>query len=278
MRLTLIQVPYDSGRFGERMGAGPLRLVEAGLVDGLAAGGHEVELVEVRLDPGFATEVGSAVAIQLRAAAATRDALAAGRLPVLLTGNCNHAALGAVAALGTATTAVVWLDAHGDLNTPDTSPSGFFDGMALAVLTGRAFCGLAARWDGLATPLAEERIALVGARDLDPGERQHLAGSPILVVPTGELERLEPWLEETARRVDRVYLHVDLDALDPAELSANAYATPGGLTVADVERVIAAVRRRFALGAVAFTSYDPTADRDGRGPAVVVRLLAAVCE
>lgn len=278
MRLALIQVPYDSGRFGERMGGGPLRLVEAGLVDGQRAAGHDVELVPIRLDPGFVTEVGCAMTIEHRVAAATRDALAAGRLPVLLTGNCNHAALGAVAALGTGTTAVVWLDAHGDLNTPDTSPSGFFDGMALGVLTGRAFRGLAERWDGLATPLAEDRIAVVGVRSLDPGEREHLASSPILVVPTGRLDRLEPWLEETARRVDRVYLHVDLDALDPTELSANAYATPGGLTVADVETVIAAVRRHLALGAVAFTSYDPAADRDERGPAVVSRLLAAICE
>src|SRR5210317_1747635 len=116
MNITLIEVPYDSGHYARRMGRGPIHLVQGGLVALLEDQGHDVRLVEVRLDEGFLTEVGTALETQRLVAecvAAERDE---GRFPLVLSGNCATS-VGTMAGCGCGDTAVVWLDSHGDLNT-----------------------------------------------------------------------------------------------------------------------------------------------------------------
>src|SRR4051812_41860517 len=127
MRLAVFQIPYDAGHYGLRMGRGPLHLVERGLLRELGEQGHDVAVHPLRLPAGFVTEAGAAVEIQCQLARATALARAEGRLPVILTGNCN-ASLGALASLPSGSTGLLWLDAHADFNTPETSLSGFFDG------------------------------------------------------------------------------------------------------------------------------------------------------
>jgi arginase len=277
MQVTLIEVPYDSGRFDERMGRGPRELVAA-LPAALADAGHDAEVRPVRLPDRFFHEVAAVVALQHEVRAAVAAARELGRLPVVLSGNCGYAALGTMAALPSRT-GVLWLDAHADFNTPEVSPSGFFDGTALATLTGRAWPAVARRRDGFAA-VAEERILLLGARHLDEEERRMLLASAVTWLPTetvrGDRGRLDAALDVLAARAERLYLHLDLDVLDPSELRANTYACPGGLLVAEVEAAIAAAAARLELGAVAITAFDPTADEERRGPAVVTRLLVAV--
>jgi arginase len=278
MRLTLIQVPYDSGHYGARMGRGPLHLVERGLLDALAEAGHPAELAPVRLD-GFLTEVTCAPALHRAIGERVAAARAEGRLPVVLSGNCNTAAVGALSAIGPA--AVVWMDAHGDLNTPETSPSGFFDGMALALATGRSWRNLAAKVPGF-QPLDERNLVHLGARDWDLGELNLLAGSPLTrldmetVRAKGVRTALGSALDGIARRVDQVYLHYDLDVLDPAELTANEYATPGGLTVDEALEVARTAGAHLRIAAVGVTAYDPARDPEDRGVRVVAAILQAV--
>src|SRR6185436_12042489 len=198
MRISLIEVPYDCGRFGERMGSGPLELA-ATLPPSLASGGHEVEVRPVRLPERFFHEVAAVVALQHEVRREVAAARASGRLPVVLSGNCGIAALGAMAALEPAT-AVLWLDAHADYNLPEISPSGFFDGTALATLAGRAWPAVARRFEGFA-PVDEELIVLLGARHLDDDERRLLVSSRV------------PWLTTDAMRGDPDHLPRALDAL-----------------------------------------------------------------
>lgn len=278
MRLTLIQVPYDSGHYGARMGRGPLHLVERGLLDALERAGHPAELATVRLD-GFLTEVTCAPALHRAIGERVAAARTEGRLPVVLSGNCNTAAVGALSAIGPA--AVVWMDAHGDLNTPETSPSGFFDGMALALATGRSWRNLSAKVPGF-QPLDERNLVHLGARDWDLGELGLLAGSPLtrldmeIVRAKGVRTALGGALDGVARRVDQVYLHYDLDVLDPAELTANEYATPGGLTVEEALEVARTAGSRLRIAAVGVTAYDPARDPEDRGVRVVAAILQAV--
>lgn len=279
MKIAIFQVPYDSGHYGERMGRGPLRLVEGGLVERLRAAGHDVELVPVVLD-GFLTEVASAVEIHRRLSLAVGEARRAGRLPVVLAGNCNTA-VGTLAGVGPATTGVVWFDAHGDFNTPDTSPSGFFDGMALAVACGHCWRKATATIPGFA-PLPEGHVLMVGARDLDPPEQQRLAASEVARLSVEELRRdgvepVESWRQRArVAGVARIYLHVDLDVLDPSAARVNAYAAAGGLTADEVLAVAGAARRELEVAALALTSYDPECDRDGRVPEVAAKLIESV--
>lgn len=152
------------------------------------------------------------------------DAAARASRPLLLSGDCTSA-LGAVAGLQrrAGDLAVTWLDAHGDFNTPDTTISGYLAGMSLAMLTGRApelICGpLGMR------PVSEDAAVLVDARDLDPAEREALAASRVRRVPA------EPGAIETALRGlagQQVYLHVDVDIINGAELPGVRYpVTPG---------------------------------------------------
>ena len=289
MDVSLVQVPYDSGHFGARMGRGPLHLLEQGLDRDLEAVGHGVRRVAARLADGFHHEIGAAAALYRQVREAVAEARGAGRFPVVLAGNCNAAALGTVAALSAeaapGSTAVVWLDAHGDFNTPDTSPSGFFDGMALSVLTGGSWSALAASLPGFAT-VPEDRVLLVGARDLDAAERDLLAASEVASLPMAALRdggggvaaALAPHLDRLASRAERVYLHLDLDVLDPDEGAANAYAAPGGLRLAETLDLIDSVAGRLPLAAAALTSFDPAADPSGRAAAAAKRLVLAMVE
>src|SRR6476469_14090 len=129
-RVAFIQLPYDSAQLNARMGAGPAALIARGLADELR-GDCEVDIVDIHLSPGFHTEASALVELQRDATVAAREAMARGARPIFLSGNCGPAALSAAAVLGSATTGVVWFDAHADFNTPETSPSGFLDGIAL---------------------------------------------------------------------------------------------------------------------------------------------------
>jgi arginase len=281
MNLTLLQVPYDSGQFGVRLGRGPLHLVERGLPARLEAAGLGVRLVELRLSDASRTEMGATLELQGQIRRAALEARAAGRLPVSLSGNCATAALGLTTALPPAGRGIVWFDAHADFNTPETSPSGFFDGMALAVVAGDCWQGLAASMEGFA-PTPAEQILLVGARDLDAGERQRLARSAIGVLGVEEL-RSDPQVVEgrlgaLARRVERLYLHLDLDVLDPATLRANAYAAEGGLRLGELLEVIERAAATAPIAAASLTAYDPSADPEERGLAVAETLLRRLAE
>lgn len=278
MRLTLIQVPYDSGHCGERMGRGPIHLIEKGLVAALEQAGLEVNVAQVHLE-GFLTEVTSAPALYSEVSAEVAAARWEGCLPVVLSGNCNTAAVGALTGIGGA--GVVWMDAHGDLNTPETTPSGFFDGMALTVATGKSWRTLTAPLRGF-QPLDERNLIHVGARDFDPPELELIKGSPITLLQVEDLRRdgieaaLGGALDDLASRVEQVYVHIDLDVLDPSELRANSFAVPGGLTVAEVEEIIRTIGRHLRIAAAGLTSYDPDEDPEGRGLKAAERFLMAL--
>lgn len=253
MKVDVVQVPYDSGHRGLRMGAGPLRIVEAGFLDGLASAGHDVELVPIELNSSFPGEVASAFQLARSIRERVASARSRDRLPIVLAGNCM-AALGSVAALGQPH--VYWFDAHADLNTPETTRSGFVDGMALSVLLGRCWGALA---DELGLePIPEEAISLIGARDLDPAEEAFLASSAV--------GRFGPRVDPVAlvhHGTRSSYLHIDLDVLDPEVGTANQFSSAGGLSLDHLLNVLRHITEQRRPGAVTLSAYDPAADQTG---------------
>jgi arginase len=276
MNLRLLTVPYDSGHYDRRMGSGPGHLLRMGLVERLRARGHRVEVTEVRADPdAFPAEIGTAFDLQRRLAVAVRGAVTDGELPIVLAGNCNTA-VGTVAGLGAAE--VVWLDAHGDFNTPDTTIGGFLDGMAVSMLVGQCWRQMTAGVPGF-RPVPESAVYLVGARDLDPLEAERLAASAVRHFgPAEAVAGLGAALEASGDRARGVYLHMDLDVLDPSEALINRFAAPDGLSRADVEEIVRLVGERRRIGAVAVTALDPAADGEGRGGEVACALIEAAVE
>jgi arginase len=278
MSIDLILVPWDTARREVRMGAGPDAIVAAGAAERLRAHGPVRETV-VGVEPEFAAEIATGFDLARATAFAVRTALGRGSLPVVLAGNCLTS-LGILAALPTPGTGVVWLDAHGDLNTPETTASGFLDGMALSVALGRCWEGMARRIDGF-EPMPPENVLLVGARDLDPAEREYLDRARILVLtPDAARDRHErAWrLAALASRVSRIYLHVDLDVHDPSAGRANSYAAPGGLDADEVRALVREAALHLPIAAAALTAYDPSCDADGRMLSTALDLLDVIVE
>jgi arginase len=262
--VQVVAVPYDSAHRDRRMGAGPTHLIERGLPDRLRAIGRQVAVRQLAPSEGsWVAEIGTAFDLDRQLAGAVSAAVSGGAFPLTLSGNCISSA-GTVAGLGAGRTGVLWFDAHGDFNTPETTTGGFLDGMALSVLTGSCWTALAASIPGFA-PVPEDRVVLVGAGDLDPAEGERLAASAVTHLSAAEApSRLGEALEALAARVDRLYVHVDLDVLDAREGRANGYATQPGLTRSALLEAIAAAKRHCRLAAGAITSYDPSCDTDGR--------------
>lgn len=264
MNVHLLAIPYDSALPGVRMGAGPERLLRAGLAEALRAAGHRVS-VEVLGPESEAppAEIRTAFELSRVLARRVRAAAASGALPVVLAGNCNTA-VGTLAGLGDPECGVLWFDSHGDFNTPETTLGGFLDGMALAIVTGRCWRQLAASVPGF-RPIPERAVLLLGTRDLDPLERELLAESEIRMLPPAQVRtELADALDALGSRTRDAYVHLDLDVLDPQEGRANALAAPDGLRIEEVRGALRQIRREFRVRAVALTAYDPTCDPDGR--------------
>src|SRR5215467_3530482 len=168
---------------------------------------------------------------------AVADAVAGAARPLLLSEDCP-ASLGVAAALQRRhpEIAVVWLDAHGDFNTPAITISGYLGGMALAMLAGRA-PELFADPLGL-RPVPEHNIVLADARDLDPAERDALAASQVRHIPAAA-DAFRAALPEL--RGLPVYLHVDVDIMDSAQVPGLRFPAGPGPALGDVENCLTAI-------------------------------------
>ncbi|WP_172592144.1 arginase family protein [Subtercola boreus] len=171
--------------------------------------------------------------------------------------------------------AVVWLDGHADLMTPGSPVPGAFSGMVLRTLLG----------DGpeLLVPLVDEtldatRVVLAGVRSVDEEEEDFIARLGIPWVPVdglGDGSALVAALEGTG--ATEVYLHVDLDVLDPAEIAALSYPEPFGISVATLVANIVAVRQRFPLAGAGITQFAPSSpDAASDDLSAVLRIISAL--
>jgi arginase len=241
------------------MGSGPIDLLENGLADSLRDQEHEVEIAQVLLPEGFFSEGQALVQLQRRAVLIAREGLEKNQRVLFLSGNCGPAALSAVSALGPRRTGVVWFDAHGDFNTPETSASGFLDGMALSIVTGRCWPALATAFEGF-EPIPDKNIIFVGGHSFDSSEKQSIARSAITHIKIADLDKLGPALERLSAEVENVYVHLDVDVLDEAEGRANPYARPGGLSADALYAALTELSLHLRVSIASITSYDPSCD------------------
>lgn len=194
------------------------------------------------------------------------ETLARGERPVIIAGDCC-ASIPMAAGFERAgiEPLVIWLDAHGDFNTPATSPSGFVGGMPLAMIVGRGDLTLTQAL-GL-TPWAEQNVILTDARDLDPGEREAVASSKVHHLRTTAALLDHPLPERP------IWVHFDADVVDPSESPAHSYRAPGGPSVATLEKVLARIAATGRLAAVSLSSWNTELDTDGTSRRVTMALL-----
>jgi arginase len=278
MNITIIGVPYDLDQPYVGKGKAPDALLDRGLAQRLGELGYTTVLAEmIDLPEGDDELVARIGRLMNKVGYEVARSRAAGFFPLLVGGDCL-VSLGAVSGLlDPLNTAVAWIDAHGDFNTPETTISGYLGGMPLACLVGRGLSQLREHCK-LVTPVPEQNIALIGARDLDPAEEQLLLGSSVALVRGPELERDSATLDRALQNLaglPQLYLHVDIDVLDPVEAPGVDYPAGGGLSLAALTQI---VERAVGLGniaALAITAVNPEKDVDQRTVSAALTVIDA---
>jgi arginase len=266
MQPQVISVPYRYDQLEEGLGLGPGRLLEAGLADCAAS------IVQAYLEHEDVEEDRTAVNIG-KLGRSTADLVANARAtgaPVLVIAGDDTAAVGVVSGLQKSDGAsralgVIWVDAHGDFNTPDTSYSGILAGMPLAVIAGLA----GPRWReaaDLTTSIPGERMLLLGIREIDKSEdeliRLHGLGR-LTARDSRDNEKVRAALADLISKCEIIYVNVDLDVLDPHLVPSITTPSADGLEIEHLSEILTAIVATGKVAAVSVTSLNPLAGRRG---------------
>jgi arginase len=288
--VAVIGAPLDlgAGRRGVDMGPSAIRYAEleqhlvqklglevsdegnivAPVVESEAVGGEDARFLEQILD--VCDQVARRVA-----EATSRDAL-----PLVLGGD-HSVALGSLVGMAKVhgPGGVVWIDAHGDLNTPETSPTGNVHGMVLAAALGRA--GAAFRREGWTLPAIDDgKFALVGVRSLDEGERKLLSQLDAKVFTMSEIDRIgvEPCVREAlAHAAGGAFLHVslDMDVVDPDHAPGVGTPVRGGLSYREAHLAMETVAEFGRTDSMDVVEVNPILDRENATGRLAVELVAS---
>jgi arginase len=289
MKAAIIGAPLDLGAGRRGVDMGPSAIRYAGLEDRLSALGVDcVDLGNVATAVAEATAEHDARARFLPAIRATCERIATqvgasleqGRIPIVLGGD-HSIALGTLGGLAArhGPGAVLWFDAHGDLNTPETTPSGNVHGMPLAAALG---CG-GPRFESPSwtlPALQRERVTVIGARDLDPGERALIAELDVAVYSMSALDRrgVEAVVSEALERASGapfVHISLDMDGLDPDVAPGVGTAVRGGLTYREAHLAMELVAESGLLCCLEIVEVNPILDRQNATAALAVELAAS---
>jgi arginase len=289
MKSAIIGAPLDLGAGRRGVDMGPSAIRYAGLQDRLTALGVDcVDFGNVATPEAEATAAHDARARFLPAIRETCErvagqvglALEQGRIPIVLGGD-HSIALGTLGGLAArrGPGAVLWFDAHGDLNTPATTPSGNVHGMPLAAALG---CG----GPGFESPawtlpaLQSECVAVIGARALDAGERALIAELGLAVHSMSALDRrgIEAVVGEALERAAGapfVHVSLDMDGLDPDVAPGVGTAVRGGLTYREAHLAMELVAESGLLCCFEIVEVNPILDRQNATAALAVELAAS---
>jgi arginase len=172
---------------------------------------------------------------------------------------------------------MLWLDAHPDFNTPETTRSGSLGGMPVAVATGRALQRM--RLDAhLDPPLPDRHVVMGGVRLTDPLEQQLLDASAIEQLTVDDLRHATPavfaQLDRLSRITDKLYVHIDMDVLDPREVMAHQNKVPGGPSSEELARLFEMIFARYPTASAIGFATIPATDEGGLSLAAVNRMIA----
>lgn len=287
--IAIFGVPIDLGAGRRGVDMGPSAMRYTGLHGRLEALGYSVRDLGNIPAPMVETSEQPAPGAKLRylepiaelcaaLAGAVAASVARGQTPVVLGGD-HSLSIGSVSGSARGRTlGLVWVDAHADFNTAETTPSGNIHGMSVAALTGHGhplLTGLAGR-----TPaIRPEHVALVGVRDLDPREREALRASGIYVATMHEIDRrgMAAVLDEAARVVTRgtdgFHLSFDLDVVDPREAPGVGTPVFGGISRREAHLAMEILAQTGAIRSLDVVEVNPILDERNATAALAVELL-----
>ena len=275
VKVALVKNAYSGNREQAELSSGPEALVRGGLAETIAKSGCDVAPVrDARLTADQEKEYGAWQRLSLangQLAGLVAASLREGRFPVGLLANCNGL-LGMLAGIQHSgpgnqplKVGLVYIDAHADFNTPETTLSGMLGGMPVAVSAGLCLTRLRLQ-SRLDPPLPFSHIVLAGVRDVDPLEQELLDRHRIERIPAAELRGTASIIQEQMKRLsgltDRVYVHIDMDVLDPGEVAGHPLTVKGGPTSRDLAQALATMFRYPKAAALGIASYPADRDKD----------------
>ena len=293
MQVEIVGVPMDFGAGRRGVDMGPSAIRYAGLAQELAALGHDVtDHGNVAVPPSETIEEGEPRAKYLDAIVtmarelADKTAACAARGHVSLTLGGDHSiALGSVAGAARGRSlGLIWLDAHGDFNTADTSPSGNVHGMPLAALCGIGHERLVTLGGSMGTEpkVQPQNVAIVGARDLDAEERRLLREAGVTVYSMEAVDRygigevMRRAIDIAGRGTEGIYVSLDLDVLDPMHAPGVGTPVPGGLTYREAHLAAEMLAETGQVVGMDLVEVNPILDRGNATGALAVELALSM--
>jgi len=275
MQIDIIGVPIDLGADRRGVDMGPSAIRYAHLHNKLEALGHSLDdkgNIEVPIQETCAITdlklkyIDCIIPMGRRIAGAVATSIQGGRFPLVLGGDHSLSVGSIRGAAKHKKIGVIWVDAHADFNTAETTPSGNIHGMPLAALCGLGDPRLVSLWDETPPVLDPKRVAIIGARDLDPGEKQNLRDAGVMVQSMEQIDRLgmvsvlEKAIERVSRDVDGIYLSFDMDALDPRHAPGVGTPVPGGLTFREAHLACEVIAETDMLIGMDMVEVNPILD------------------
>ncbi len=289
MHIDLIGVPMDFGAGRRGVDMGPSAIRYAGLNESIHALGHVIhesgniavpipEMCKSDADPKL-RNIDCIVPISCNLMARVSEIFEEGHFPIALGGD-HSLSLGSIkGAAKHKKIGVLWIDAHTDFNTPDTTPSGNIHGMPLAALTGRGDPRLVGLGEEPRAAVNPARVAIIGARDIDPGERENLREAGVRVFSMHEVDSygintvMQQALDIVLRGTEGFYLSFDMDSIDP--LYAPGVGTPvqGGLSYREAHLICEMVAESNKLVGMDFVEVNPILDDRNKTAELAVELI-----
>jgi arginase len=289
-KIRVIGVPLDLGASRRGVDMGPSAVRVAGLEKRLEKLGHVVDDAgNVAVSIAEQKKIGDEHAKYLKEITATCTKQAelvvksmdAGYMPLVLGGDHSIAA-GTVSGVAeyfrrkNEKIGLIWLDAHGDINTPSTSPSGNVHGMPVAALLGRA--GFGGRLGWTSRSIDPERLVLFGTRTLDPGERHAIRELGVRMFTMSEIDQrgVKACLDEAIERLaglGGIHISFDIDAVDPLEAPGVGTPWPGGLTYREAHLAMEVLADTGQVSSMEVVEVNPIADHENRTGKLAAELI-----
>ncbi|WP_339322400.1 arginase [Paenibacillus sp. FSL W8-0194] len=288
--ISIIRVLFGLGAGRPGSEHGPDSIMKFGLAKKLAGLGYDVEADRsIRLPEGVRSPAGTkmkhvqeVLAVCTRLGEAVSEAVADGRIPLVLGGD-HSIAIGSLAGLTRhyGNMGVIWVDAHSDLNTESTSPSGNMHGISLAAGMGLTHLKLNQIAEGAAS-LKAEHCVIIGARDLDRDEKALIRSCGLTCFTMHEIDRLgiEQVVREALRiagqGTDGVHLSFDIDSVDPIEAPGTGTPVRGGLSYREAHLLLELLSESGAVTSADFVEVNPLLDRNNQTSKLAVELIGSL--
>ena len=288
MQIDLIGVPIDLGAGRRGVDMGPSALRYAHLQNKLEELGYVIEdkgNIEVPIQEMCASTdpklkyIDCIIPMGRRVAGAVATSIQGGRFPLVLGGDHSLSVGSICGAAKQKKIGVIWVDAHADFNTPETTPSGNIHGMPLAALCGLGDPRLVSLWDETPPVLDPKRVAVIGARDHDQGEKRNLREAGVMVQSMEQIDRLgmvtalEKAIERVSRDVDGIYLSFDMDALDPRHAPGVGTPVNGGLTFREAHLACEVIAETGKLIGMDMVEVNPILDVQNQTALLAVEFI-----